>query len=304
MAGVMNTGSFPKALWEGVKSWWDSAAKGTPNYYDVLFHKEPSTKNYEEYVQAVGLGIAPRKQEGQPISYDTMQQGFVTRGTNVAYGLGIITTHEELKDNLYVKLTKGRTEKLRRSFNETKNINASNIYNRAFNASYLGGDGVSLLNTAHPNMSGGTWQNKLAVDAALSQAALEDMLILMMQAKDDRGFIEPLAGVKLAVHPNNYFNAMRILKTPRQVGTMNNDINPIHTEGLFPGGIVSNPYFTATGPWFITTNCTDGMIWQEREALEIWEDNDGDTRNYKVGAYERYTFLWANPRGLYGSNAA
>jgi hypothetical protein len=46
------------------------------------------------------------------------------------------------------------------------------------------------------------------------------------------------------------------------------------------------------------------MIWQEREPLEIWEDNDADTRNYKVGAYERYTFLWANPRGLYGSNAA
>lgn len=304
MAGVMNTGSFPKALWEGVKAWWDSAAKGTPNYYDVLFRKETSTKNYEEYVQAVGLGIAPRKQEGQPISYDTMQQGFVTRGTNVAYGLGIITTHEELMDNLYVKLTKGRTEKLRRSFNETKNINASNIYNRAFNSSYVGGDGVSLLNIAHPNMSGGTWQNKLAVDAALSQAALEDMLILMMQAKDDRGFIEPLAGDKLAVHPNNFFNAERILKTAKQVGTQNNDINPIHTLGMIPGGIVSNPYFTATGPWFITTNCQDGMIWQEREALQIWEDNDGATRNYKVGAYERYTFLWANPRGLYGSNAA
>ena len=100
MAGIMNTGSFPKALWEGVKVWWDSAAKGTPNYYDVLFRKETSTKNYEEYVQSVGLGIAPRKQEGQPISYDTMQQGFVTRGTNVAYGLGIITTHEELKDKM------------------------------------------------------------------------------------------------------------------------------------------------------------------------------------------------------------
>lgn len=304
MAGIQSTASFPKALWEGVKSWWNSAAKGTPNYYDMLYRKESSSKNYEEYVQAVGLGIAPRKPEGQPISFDSMQQGFVTRGTNAAYGLGIITTHEELVDNLYVKLTKGRTEKLRRSFNETKNINASNVYNRAFNSSYVGGDGVSLLNVAHPNMSGGTWQNKLSVDAALSQAAIEDMLILMMQAKDDRGFIEPLMGDKLAVHPNNYFNAKRILGTTKQVGTANNDINPINTEGLLTGGLVSNPYFTATGPWFITTNCQDGMIYQEREDLQIWEDNDADTRNYKVAAYERYCFLWANARGLFGSNAA
>lgn len=304
MPTIVNTGSYPKGLWEGVKAWWDSAAKGTPQYAPMMFRKETSTKNYEEYVQSVGLGLAVMKPEGQPISFDGTQQGFITRGTNVAYGLGIITTHEELKDNLYVKLTKGRTEKLRRAFAETKNINATNIYNRAFNNTYQGGDGVSLLNTAHPNFTAGTWQNKLSVDSALSQAAVEDMLILMMQAKDDRGYIEPLMGDKLIVHPNNYFNAERILKTPKAVGNNNNDINPINTQGLLTGGFVSNPYLAATGPWFITTNCQDGMIWQEREALELWEDNDGDTRNYKVGAYERYTFLWANPRGLYGSNAA
>ena len=303
MAGVINTGSFPKALWEGVKSWWDSAAKSTPHYWEMMYRKETSTKNYEEYVQAVGLGIAPRKPEGQPISFDTMQQGFTTRGTNAAYGLGVITTHEELKDNLYVKLTKGRVEKLRRSFNETKNINSTNVLSRAFNALYTGGDGVSLLNLAHPNMSGGTWQNKLPVDAALSQAALEDMLILMMQSKDDRGFIEPLTADKLIVHPNNYFVANRILRTSKAVGSNQNDINIINTDGLIKGGIVSNPYLAGTGPWFITTNCQDGMIWQEREALESWEDNDSDTRNYKVAAYERYCFIWANPRGLWGSNA-
>lgn len=304
MPGIQSTSSFPKGLWEGVKSWWDSAAASAPTFYDKMYRKENSTKNYEEYVQSVGLGIAPRKPEGQPIAFDAPSQGFVTRGVNAAYGLGIITTHEELKDNLYVKLTKGRTEKLRRSFNETKNINATNVLNRAFNGAYLGGDNVSLLSTAHPNMSGGTWQNKFSVDAALSQAAIEDMMILMMQAKDDRGFIEPLMGDKLIVHPNNYFNAQRILGTSKQVGSANNDINPINTDGLLTGGLISNPYLTATGPWFLTTNCQDGMIWQEREALEIWEDNDSDTRNYKIAAYERYLFLWANPRGLYGSNAA
>ena len=304
MPGIINTGSYPKALWEGVKAWWDSAAAGAPQYAPMLFRKETSTKNYEEYVQSVGLGLASVKPEGSPISYDSMQQGFVTRGTNVAYGLGIITTHEELKDNLYMKLTKQRTEKLRRAFAETKNIIAANIYNRAFNSSYKGGDGVSLLNTAHPNFSAGTWANKLSVDSALSQAALEDMMILMMQAKDDRGYFEPLTGDKLVVHPNNKFVADRILGTPKSVGNNNNDINSINTQHLLAGGAVVCPYLTAPGPWFITTNCQDGMIWQEREALEIWEDNDGDTRNFKVGAYERYTFLWANPRGLYGSNAA
>lgn len=101
MAGPINTGSYPKALWEGVKAWWDSAASSAPQYSPLLFKKETSTKNYEEYVQSVGPGIAVVKPEGTPISYDGMQQGFVTRGTNVAYGLGIITTHEELKEPLH-----------------------------------------------------------------------------------------------------------------------------------------------------------------------------------------------------------
>lgn len=304
MPGIITTGSYPKALWEGVKLWWDSAAKAAPQYAPLMFTKESSTKNYEEYAQSVGIGLAIVKPQGQPISYDGMQQGFVTRGTNVAYGLGIITTYEELKDNLYVKLTKGRTNALRKAFAESKNINATNIFNRAFSSSYKGGDGVSLLNAAHPNFTSGTWQNKLAVDAALSQAAVEDMLILMMQSKNDRGYIEPLAAEKLVVHPNNYFNAQRILKTPRAVGSNSNDINPLNTDSLISGGLVSNPYLTASGPWFITTNAQDGLIWQEREALSIWEDNDADTRNFKIGAYERYTFLWANARGCYGSNAA
>ena len=304
MAGIMNTGSFPKALMEGVTAWWDSAAAGAPQYAPMMFRSEKSSKNFEDYVQSVGLGLAVVKPEGAPVSFDSMQQGFQTRGTNVAYGLGIITTHEELMDNLYVKLTKNRTEKLRRAFTETKNINATNIFNRAFNPAYTGGDGVSLLNVAHPNFTAGTWQNKLAVDSALSQASIEDMLILMMQAKDDRGYIEPLMGDKLIVHPNNYFTAERIMKTPKTVGNNNNDINPINTDGLLSGGLVSNPYLTATGPWFITTNCQDGLIWQQREELSLRDDNDSDTRNFKVSAYERYTFLWANARGLYGSNAA
>lgn len=304
MAGIVNTGSYPKALWEGVKSWWDSAAASAPQFADQMFVKQTSTKNYEEYAQSVGLGLAIVKPEGLPISFDAPQQGFITRGTNVAYGLGIITTYEELQDNLYIKLTKGRVEKLRRAFAETKNINATNILNRAFDPNYKGGDGSSLLNIAHPNFSAGTWQNKLAVDASLSQAALEDMMVLMMQARDDRGYIEPLMPNKLIVHPKNLFVAKRILGTGLQTGSNNNDINPINTERMVKGGICSNPYLTSTGAWFLTTNCQDGMIWQEREELSTWEDNDGDTRNFKVGAYERYAFLWANPRGLYGSNAS
>ena len=305
MAGpIQSTASYPRALMEGVRLWWEDAAKATPDFSLELFKKVTSTKNYEEYVQSVGLGLAKVKAEGAPITYDSASQGFTVRGVNQAFGLGTIVTYEELKDNLYKELTEKRTRRLRRAFAETKNINAVNVYNNAFNATYVGGDGASLLNTAHPNMSGGTWANMFPTSSSLSQTSLQDMLILLMQSRNDRGYIEPLMGDKLIVHPNNYFNAEIILGTDKQVGTNNNDINPINVRKLLPGGFISCPYLTATGPWFVSTNAQDGMIFQERESLEIWEDNDADTRNFKIGAYERYAFLWVDPRGLAGSNAA
>ena len=301
---IQSTASYPRALMEGVKLWWEDAAKAAPDYTPELFKEVDSTKNYEEYVQSVGLGLAKAKAEGAPITFSAPMQGFTTRGVNQAFGLGTITTYEELKDNVYKELTEKRVRRLRRAFAETKNINGVNVYNNAFNASYVGGDNVSLLNVAHPNVSGGSWANMFPTSSALSQTALQDMLILLMQSRNDRGYIEPLMGDKLIVHPNNYFNADTILGTDKQVGTNNNDINPINIRKLLPGGFISCPYLTATGPWFIKTDAEDGMIYQNRENLEIWEDNDADTRNFKVGAYERYTFLWVNPRGLAGSNAS
>lgn len=304
MPGIITTANFPKALTLGVKLWWSSAAAGAPQFATQLFKRELSASNYEEYAQSVGLGVAIVKPEGAPISYDSMQQGFITRGTNVSYGLGIITTYEELKDNKYVELTKNRTIALRKAFDEARNINAANIYNRAFTAGYVGGDGATLLSTAHPNFTGGTWQNKLVVDSALSQASLEDMLTLMMSAKNDRGYIEPLMGESLIVSPYNKFTADRILKTPRAVGSANNDINPLNMKDILPGGVIMCPYLTSSGAWFIKTNAMNGMVYQDRESVNYWEDNDMDTRNFKVAAFERYAFLWVNPRGLFGSNAA
>ena len=50
---------------------------------------------------------------------------------------------------------------------QTKEIVGANIYNRAFNSSYVGGDGVSLLNANHPNVAGGTFSNTISVASDL-----------------------------------------------------------------------------------------------------------------------------------------
>lgn len=302
MAGIITTGSHPKALWPGVEAWWGRKYGEHATEWDKLFEKHTSNKNYEENVQLIGYGVAPVKQQGAGVTYDSEVQGFTTRYTHVAYALGYIVTHEEMQDNLYTEVSMTRAEALARSFRQTKERVGANIYNRAFSSSYTGGDGVALCATNHPNTSGGTYSNKLAVDADLSEAAIEDMVIQIMNATDDRGLLINLMPQSLHVATANHFNAHRILKTPYQLGNANNDLNVVKDLNTIPKGIFVNHYLTAPQALFIRTDAPNGMKYYEREGISFTQDNDFDTMNAKAKSYERYSFGWTDPRAVFGSN--
>lgn len=300
MAGVINTSNHPKALWPGVKAWWGVGYNDHQVEYTDLFDSFTSDKAYEEDVQLTGFGVAPVKAQGSSVTYDSEVQGPTTRYTHVAYALGYIVTHEELKDNLYAQVSAARAPALARSFRQTKERVAAGIYNRATTSGYTGGDGVVLLSTAHVNTSGGTWSNKLSVDADLSEASVEDLAIQIMQATDDRGLTINLMPKKLIVAPNNYFNACRIFDTELQPDTANNNVNVLKAKGVIPQ-VVVNHYLTDTDAWFVRTDVPNGMKYYEREAIMFDQDNDFDTMNAKAKAYERYSFGWTDPRAVYGS---
>jgi hypothetical protein len=267
-----------------------------------LFEKDTSSQNYEEDVQLTGFGLAPRKGEGQGTSYDSEVQGFTTRYTHVAYSSGYIVTKEELDDNLYEKVSKRRAASLAMGFRQTKENVAANIYNRAFNATFTGGDGVSLCSVAHPNITGGTWANKPTVDVDLSEVALEDAVVAIMGLTNDRGLLINVMPSTLHIARQEHFNAHRILKSVYQSGNANNDVNVLAATNAFPGGIKMSHYFTSPHAWFIRTNVQDGLKYYERHAITFDQDNDFDTMNVKAKGYERYSFGWTDPRAIYGVN--
>lgn len=302
MAGIITTASHPKALWPGVKAWWGQVYDEHQTEYTDLFDSDSSDRNYEEDVQLTGFGLAPRKSEGAGVSYDSEIQGFTTRYTHVAYALGYIVTKEELDDNLYEQVSKRRSAALAMSFRQTKENVAANVYNRAFNATYTGGDGVALCSTAHPNATGGTFSNMASVGVDLSEAALEDAVTALMGYTNDRGLLINVMPKSLHVSRQNWFNANRILQSVFTPGTANNDINVIKATNALPGGIKMNHYFTAPNAWFLRTNIPNGMKYYERVGISFDQDNDFDTSNAKAKGYERYSFGWTDPRAVYGVN--
>ena len=302
MAGIITTATHPKALWPGIKAWWGQVYDEHATEYTDLFDSETSSQNYEEDVQLTGFGLVPRKNETSAVVNDSEVQGFTTRYTHIAYALGYVVSKEELDDNLYETISRRRAGALAMSFRQTKENIAANVYNRAFNATYLGGDATSLCSTAHPNTTGGTWSNTPSVNVDLSEAALEDAVIALMGYTNDRGLLINVMPKTLHIARNELFNAQRILGSSYQTGNANNDINVVKGGNYIPGGFKVNHYFTSPHAWFLRTNIREGMKYYDRVSVTFDQDNDFDTMNVKAKGYERYSVGWTDPRAVYGVN--
>lgn len=299
---AINTGLFGKALWPGINKWYGKAYDEFPVEYDNIFDKRTSRKNFEEDVSVSSFGLALQKGEGQPVSYDTEQQGFVDRYTHVVYALGFIITKELVDDDQYDVVGERKAKGLAFSMRQTKENIGANVVNRAFNASYTYGDGVSLINASHPNVAGGTWANQIAVASDISEAALEQAVIDIQKYTNDRGLRINVMPKKLLVPVDLDFEANKIMDTQYEVGTNNNTVNLVRSR--FPGGIVKNHYLTDTDAWFIITNIPTGMTYFERNPDTFTQDDDFDTDNAKFKARGRYSFGCSDKRSIYGSAGA
>ena len=274
------------------------------NEHAEIFDTESSDRAFEEEVLIVGFGNASVKSEGQGVQFDSATEGFTARYTHETVALAFALTEEAVEDNLYDRLGARYTKALARSMAHTKQVKAANVLNNAFSGSYTGGDGVSLINTAHTLADGGSLANRQTTMADLNETSLENALISISTFVDDRNMILALRGMKMIVPPQLQFVADRLLETPGRVGTADNDINAVKNMGLLPEGYAVNHFLTDTDAWFLRTDCPDGFKHFERTPISTSMEGDFDTGNVRYKARERYSFGWSNPRCVFGSQGA
>lgn len=298
---TINTGSLAKALWPGVNDWYGLAYNEYPEECKEIFETRSSRKAFEEIMGISGMGLAAVKPEGQPVTYDSAQQAFLSRFNHVVYALGFVITKEMFEDDQYDVIAQIRSRSLAKSMRITKETVGANVLNRGFNSSYTGGDSKELLATDHPHYAGGVFANELSTAANLSEAALEQACIDLGKFEDDKGLRIAVRPQKLILPVDLQFEAERILNTDMRVATADNDLNAVKSLGKIPQGFRINHYLTSDKAWFLQTDCDNGMIHFERRGDEFTMDNDFDTDNAKYKASGRYSFGWADPRGIFGS---
>jgi len=299
-----------KQLLPGLNALFGEEYANYENEHEEIYVTENSERSFEEELKLSGFGAAPVKDEGAAISYDVAQESFVARYTHETIAMGFSITEEAMEDNLYVSLSGRYTKALARAMAYTKQVKAVFPLNNGFTNSFQGGDGVNLFTASgdgvtggdgHPLVSGGKNSNRPTTGADLNETSLEDAIIQIGKWTDERGLKIAARPKKLIVPSDLQFVATRLLQSDYRVGTADNDINAIKTNGVIPEGFVVNHYLTDTNAFFITTDVPDGMKHFVRSPMTTSMDGDFDTGNVRYKSRERYSFGVSDPLGIFGS---
>jgi hypothetical protein len=305
-ATVIATGTIPRLLQEGVNKVFGNGLKEWDPKYSKIYMVDKSTKDYEVDVQVDGFGLAAVKDQGDDITFDSSSQGFVPKYYHVTYGKGFIITEEAIEDELYGQFTQG-AKRLAKAMNISREYYAHQPLNNAWDTNYtmLGGDGKPLFSTTHPNgPAGGTFSNRLTVEADLSEASLEDLTGLVLTATDARGLPAMITIKRLVISAGvNAFNTQRIMGSVLQNDTGNNATNAMKDLGLITEGWMQTPYLTQQRAWFLTTNAEDGLRYFQRREITFGQDNSFTTGNARFKSTMRQSQGWSDARGAYGGSS-
>jgi len=295
-----------KELLPGLNALFGMEYKKYGEEHKEIYETETSERSFEEETKLSGFGSAPVKAEGASIAYDNAQEAWTARYVHETIAMGFSITEEAMEDNLYDSLSARYTKALARAMAYTKQVKAADILNRGFtgtgNPTY--GDGQVLFSTAHPLVSGGTNSNRPTTPVDLNETSLEAAVIQIAAWTDERGLLIAAKPMKLIVPPSLMFVATRLLETELRVGTADNDLNALKTNGTIPGGYTVNHFLTDPNAWFIKTDVPNGPKHFVRSPMSTNMDADFDTGNSRYRARERYSFGVSDPLGLFGSSGS
>lgn len=290
-------GAFAQLLAPGLFSIIYEDLEMHPEEYSQLFNIYPSQRAYEEDQLVAGLGAVPRKPEGEAIKLDEPIQGGSQRFTHESFGLGFQITREMWKDDQY-GIMKRVSSDFAGGIRQTVEATYANVLNNAMSTTTTI-DGVSLCNTAHPLLGGGTYSNRSATDAALSVTCLQELTLLFEKMVNERGLLKRMVPEELWIPVDLQFKTGEILNSAYKPYTGNNEVNVM--QGRFTPYV--NHYFTSVSRFFLVANKRSHTLkgyWNTQPEFESQDDFFTKGANYSV--YFRFSAGVTYWHGVAGSN--
>jgi hypothetical protein len=299
MAVPASTGQFPKLLETNIRKYFFDRYKVTKKQYAEVFNIKTSDTHYVYDHSVAGFGAATPKDEGTPITFVSLTDGYDKTYTQTPYGLGFRSTYEMLKFDQSGIIMNG-AGKLAESINQTIETYAAAHINNGFTSTTGEMDSTYLFSTAHPTpISATTYANRPTSGTDLSDTSLKIAIQYFRDLVDDRGFPVDVMPKKLIVPTSLEFTAREILKTPYGLYSPDRTINTISEEGITP---FVWRYLTSSKAWFLAADKSEHDLFVFFFVMPMFERTDDfDTGDSKWKGYVNFDVGNSGWRGIYGN---
>lgn len=296
--------NFPDVLDESFRDIVQAKFAAPGKQYPDLFNMLTSTKEKEKDSSMGGFPSMPTKAEGVAIIYYDPLQGYDITYTHDSFGMGFRVSWEMYNDDQHAcfRPFKKMSAALIRSAINAQEVKAWNILNRAFNATYAGGDAIELCSRLHPLTGGGYGINKLETASDLSVSSFQQALLDMLDSVDDQNMPIIIKAKDLWIPTELKFIAAELLKSELKPNSADNTKNVLADEGITAK--ISN-YLTDPDAWFLAAAKDDhAMNFFMRAPPTEASDVDFDTKDLKFSLVQRFSVGFSDWRGVFGTPGA
>lgn len=290
--------NWPNLLEPGLRKVFADVFNRQESMLPILFSMQESTKAVEHDLE---MGdIADFEPFQGSIPYDDTGEGYKTDYTHLEYARGIKIERRLVLNDQYSVINR-RPQALGLAAYRRRETDGASVFNNSFNASIVGGDGVSLCNSAHPSKVGGTNQSNVSTDS-FSPTAVESARQTMTQFKSNRDNVITVKPDMLVVPLQLEEKAFELINSKGKVDTAQNNAN-FH-QGKYKLAVWNNYLTSSTKWWMIDSELMKMfLLWFDREPVQFFKDRDFDTLQAKYAGYAYYSFGWSDWRWIQGANA-
>ena len=297
------SGAFSALLAPGLRKVYIDYMKKWPEEYSQIANIQTSKRAYEEDRIFAGLGSFLIKKEGEPIQYDTGQQGNAKRYTHIASALGFRVTREAFADDLYNVIGPKMARSLAQSATDSVELQFGALWDDIFaGATYLGFDGKPLASTTHITVFGATQVNRPATDVDLGVSSLRAALENLENTADEHGFPRMKRGTRLIVGSSFQWIAKELTESALKPYTADNEKNVFADMKL---SYMVYHYQSDANAWALSCPSSEqdvNFFWRERPIFE--NSDDFDTKDAKFTGYMRNSMGFGDWRGWYASSGS
>lgn len=293
-------GAFDKVVAPGAYAAYADEYDSLPAYYPDIVRVETTEKAYEDFIITAGLGTTPTKPESTAVALDRPFQVGTVRLTVTSYGLGYEVSKELMDDDLYGVVADPASRFLAISGRDTEERQAAALFNLAFTTQQAF-DGVSLINSAHPLVAGGTASNAPAAAQAFGFTALQASVERMRQLVNERGLrIRVIPSTVVVPIPLEWL-ADEILLSAKKPHEATNTENVLAASRIGLSRF-TYPYLTSTTAWYTLVDRSKHKLmffWREKPNMD--RDFDKKARVAIFMNFFRFGTVTPDWRGIDGS---